>query len=284
MTNTGLILGGVAGLAAIGATIGLVTPRQLSVSHIELSTPLQGNTFLHMSDYHYELLRVSPDKLKKAISDINPTAILFTGDLFYKAQNSTSALNHFKQIVGDIPVIMCLGNHEYKAYRVDTPGPDDPQNVDEYMCRVKEMGFIIGRNEIVNQFGYNFVLLDDFRENRQNLDSYTSTIHALLSSVAGTPTIVLCHSPATAGLIAKLPLEENERPSMVLCGHYHGGQVDLPGHPEYYHFRSEMKHLPGHFRGLKVHNHVPVYISRGLGSVVVPIRFASTPEITVIKA
>lgn len=282
MTNIELILGGIAGLAAIGATIGFATPHQLSVSNIKLNTPLQGNTFLHFSDYHYELLKVSPDKLKKAIASINPTAILFTGDLFCYAQNSTLALNSLKQVVGDIPVIMCLGNHEYKAYRVSTPKATDPQNVDEYISLVKELGFTIGRNETISMFGLNFVLLDDFRENRRDLESYTNKILSLLVS-SSSPTIVLCHSPATAGIISKLPLEDSQKPALVLCGHYHGGQVDLPGHLEYYHFRSEIKHLPKHYRGLKVHNNIPVYISRGIGSVVVPIRFASTPEITIIS-
>ncbi len=282
MTNSLFIPIGIASLAAMGLTAGIITPRRLSVRRIALDSPMGGRPFLHMSDYHYELLRVSPSRLRSAILRANPSAILFTGDLFCYAQNARSALLSLKEAAGDIPVIMCLGNHEYKAYRVGTPGPQDPQNVDEFMALAQQMGFTIGRNLVVQHQGYNIALLDDFRRNSHDLDSYSNEIHALLTGVSQGPTIVLCHSPATAGIIAKLPLDPSSRPVMVLCGHFHGGQVDLPGHPEYFHFRSELKHLPKHYRGLKVHNGIPVHISRGLGNVVVPIRFASTPEITIL--
>ncbi|OPZ69473.1 MAG: phosphodiesterase YaeI [bacterium ADurb.Bin478] len=67
---------------------------------------------------------------------------------------------------------------------------------------------------------------------------------------------------------------------LQLSGHTHGGQIYLPllGAPW---VRSPGVRLPS--RGLSRHGNATLYINRGLGTILFPIRFLSPPEITVIK-
>lgn len=291
MTNELLYFAaGIGAFAAAGLTAGLVTPRLLSVETVAIESCLPehqptGIRFAHISDYHYEMMMVSPEKLARAITQADPNAILFTGDLFSRASNASRALESLRRIAGDRPVYMCLGNHEHKAYRNSTALDGEPDSLDSYMELARSLGFTIARYGLWQCAGHNIAAVDDYRSNSQNIALYRANIQQLLSDAnPELPTILLCHSPATAGIIANMDIPYAQRPHMILCGHYHGGQVELPGHPGYTHFRRELALLPGHYRGLRVHNHIPVYINRGLGCVALPLRLASTPEITIIQS
>jgi predicted MPP superfamily phosphohydrolase len=68
------------------------------------------------------------------------------------------------------------------------------------------------------------------------------------------------------------------RVGLILSGHTHGGQVVFPGGAPYVPSRYGQKYL----RGLVQAPETLVYISRGLGTSGVPVRFASRPEINLI--
>jgi len=86
--------------------------------------------------------------------------------------------------------------------------------------------------------------------------------------------ILLAHHPAFIRQAA------SEGIDLQLSGHTHGGQVYFPllGAPW---ARSPGFRHPS--RGLSHHGGTTLYINRGLGTILFPIRFLSPPEITVIK-
>ena len=70
----------------------------------------------------------------------------------------------------------------------------------------------------------------------------------------------------------------DQRVGLVLSGHTHGGQVVFPGGAPI---------VPSHYGQKYLHGlvHAPetlVYVSRGLGTIGVPVRFCSRPEINLI--
>ncbi|MBD3174244.1 MAG: hypothetical protein GF320_03620 [Armatimonadia bacterium] len=89
------------------------------------------------------------------------------------------------------------------------------------------------------------------------------------------PRILLAHDPTCA-----LYLRDLDRIDLLLCGHTHGGQIHLPliGAPW-----TPSPAYPTYYRGLKsLTRSSYVYVSRGVGTVLLPIRVGAAPEVTVM--
>jgi predicted MPP superfamily phosphohydrolase len=106
--------------------------------------------------------------------------------------------------------------------------------------------------------------------------SYTekADLAAALNGVPdGSEVILLSHAPA----IMRDPLAQ--RASLVLSGHTHGGQVVLPGiGPIYVPSRLGRRYSSGLFRI----GRTQLFITRGLGEVVPPLRINCPPEMAVL--
>jgi hypothetical protein len=84
--------------------------------------------------------------------------------------------------------------------------------------------------------------------------------------------LVLAHNPVILRRAARAGVD------LVLSGHTHGGQVT---------WRSE-KSPSGRprrriLRGLARRGDTQIYVSRGLGTVVLPVRYGSPPEVTLLE-
>jgi len=97
--------------------------------------------------------------------------------------------------------------------------------------------------------------------------------HAALGGIQpGTFTILAAHRPDLADLA---PAEL--RVDLMLCGHTHGGQVRLLRRAMVTQTRNG-----GYVSGWTPGPRFPMYISRGLGVVGLPLRIASEPELPII--
>ncbi len=88
------------------------------------------------------------------------------------------------------------------------------------------------------------------------------------------PRILLAHDPTCV-----LYLDDLDRIDLIVCGHTHGGQVHLPlvGAPW-----TPSPAYPTYYRGLKALTpRSYIYVSRGVGTVFVPLRVGARPEVTV---
>jgi predicted MPP superfamily phosphohydrolase len=86
--------------------------------------------------------------------------------------------------------------------------------------------------------------------------------------------IVLAHNPDSADT------NFSERIDLMICGHTHGGQVNIPfyGTPV-----LPVKNKNYNF-GLKTSSKgQPIFISKGLGWAIYPVRFNCFPEIAVLE-
>ncbi|HBQ63378.1 MAG TPA: hypothetical protein DD727_00315 [Clostridiales bacterium] len=70
---------------------------------------------------------------------------------------------------------------------------------------------------------------------------------------------------------------------LFLCGHFHGGQIWAPFRFEFFRLRNEKLCKQGIYRGLHRIRKTDVYISRGIGNVLVPLRLGSLAEMTVFR-
>jgi predicted MPP superfamily phosphohydrolase len=91
----------------------------------------------------------------------------------------------------------------------------------------------------------------------------------VLSGTSGT-TILLAHDPRRLTEAAALDVQ------LVLSGHTHGGQVVLPG----------LGALAGRkfpvLAGTGTTDNATVFVSRGVGTVYVPVRINCPPEVAVL--
>jgi predicted MPP superfamily phosphohydrolase len=95
---------------------------------------------------------------------------------------------------------------------------------------------------------------------------------ALAGIPSGAYTILLFHSPGYFGHVAG-------RANLCLAGHTHGGQVRLPLTKPLW-----MPRGSGHFlEGWYEESGTKMYVSRGIGTSILPIRFFCRPEIAFIS-
>jgi predicted MPP superfamily phosphohydrolase len=85
--------------------------------------------------------------------------------------------------------------------------------------------------------------------------------------------IVLCHSPDGLGLLAGLRFD------IYLAGHTHGGQIAAPWGPIVLPHGRMCSRFPA---GLARFDEGVVYVSRGVGTVELPLRTFAPPDIMVL--
>ena len=73
-----------------------------------------------------------------------------------------------------------------------------------------------------------------------------------------------------------MDLAEQARLPLVLAGHTHGGQVVLPGLGAPAAARFPVVH------GLARRGHTTLFVSRGVGTVVLPVRINCAPEVAIL--
>ena len=86
-------------------------------------------------------------------------------------------------------------------------------------------------------------------------------------------TILLSHWPEIIKVV------KNKDINLVLSGDTHGGQIDLPLIDKYIYDSYDGKLLK---RGLKYFFGTYLYINRGIGTSIVPVRLNCRPEITLL--
>ncbi len=99
--------------------------------------------------------------------------------------------------------------------------------------------------------------------------SYTRTFDGVLKDV---PCILLTHSP-------KVYYEIPNEAKIAFAGHTHGGQVRLP----FFGAVSSNCGLSREFAEGRIEGEVDMYVTRGVGTSRIPVRFLCPPEITIIK-
>ncbi|MCA1616778.1 MAG: metallophosphoesterase [Acidobacteria bacterium] len=87
------------------------------------------------------------------------------------------------------------------------------------------------------------------------------------------PTVLLSHQPSV------FDRPETEGVSLILSGHTHGGQVELPlvGSPARH--VDEFKYMRGRFE----RERTQLYVTRGTGVIGLPLRLGARPEIAVLR-
>lgn len=152
------------------------------------------------------------------------------------------------------PVLATLGNHDY-----DSTNPDGIVEALTKRTPVKML-----RNESVEIQGVSVVGIDDALFNMQKPE--------IVGDLQNKSILVLFHEP---DYVVDMP----RNASLQISGHSHGGQLCLP-------FGYPLLHRPGARRyitgGFYPDANVPLYLTRGVGTVGLSIRTFCPPEVTIL--
>ncbi len=240
----------------------------LEVKHIWFTKSVHGLKVLQLSDIHIGRLKVSAGRIREVITQEAPDVILLTGD-YVETRDQVPAFMEFLATLGTYPnMYLCLGNHDYRAFRRDDRGLGD------FMSQMEAAGITILHNRCVtiekNAKTYNLIGIADIRYGHHNLEEAFSRCSEKAFASLG-----FSHNPDIALEIPRGKLD------YLFCGHFHGGQIWAPFNLEFKLLRDEKLCKQGIKGGLHKVNGINLYINRGLGNVLFPLRFLSRPEITV---
>jgi uncharacterized protein len=242
-----------------------VNEQTLVLEH--LPAELDGLRVAVLSDLHVGAPHMDLKQLQKVVDKTNatkPDLILFLGDFvildvmgghFVEAEPIADVLGKMSAPWGKYAV---LGNHDWWY-----DGPRTARALEKVGIRVIE------NDSLKVDRGGKHLWLAGLG------DAWTRVAHiprTLRDVPPGAPVIVMTHNP---DVFPKIP----ESVLLTLAGHTHGGQVHLPimGSP-IVPSRFRQRYVAGHI----IENGKHLFVTVGVGTSILPLRFGVPPEIAVL--
>src|SRR5882672_2361603 len=244
----------------------LTEPFRLTVEHHQiylrrLPRELDGFRVVQLSDIHHSPF-TSREQIERAVETANslqPDIVALTGDYVSKerayAAPCAELLSGLRARYG---VYAVLGNHDHWT---------DAALITD-LFRAEGITVLVNQGMRFENNGAAFWLagVDDTMVGLEDLSL------ALAGSSDHEFKLLLAHNPIILRRAARAGVD------LVLSGHTHGGQVSL---------RSE-RSASGRprrrlLKGLASQGETQIYVTRGLGTVVLPVRFGCPPEVSLLE-
>lgn len=247
------------------ARYALAEANSLSIEKIaikieRLPKKLEGFRLAHLSDIHHSPL-TNLDHITRAVNVANhlkPDMFVLTGDyVSHDSEYIAPVAEVLGKLESEFGTFACLGNHDHWT---------DAELVTKLFRRA-------GISVLINE-GFRFTAqdvsfwlcgVDDYMVGKTDLRS------ALRGSFPDEMKLLLAHNPVIFRQAARFGVD------LVLSGHTHGGQVKLRDEDKRILPQRKLKN------GLHRRKDTQIYITRGIGTVVLPIRYQCPPEISLIE-
>jgi hypothetical protein len=271
-----IILIGVSGLAwaRFISTRGLVV-KEYPIKTNKLSEEYDGFKIVQFTDVHYGST-IGLDEIKKLVKKINeqnPDVVVFTGDLFENGiqvsdDNVKELTNELNNIKANIEVFAVPGNHDY-------------DNKKQWDLFVENTNWKLLTNKYEFVYGNSstpivFVGVDDYwlgdpiyKDAYQYLNGTTENYY----------TVLLLHEPDQVDHLNDFSENTDFSFDLALAGHSHLGQVRIPFIGALYTPYGSKKYYDEHY----VLDNKDLYISGGLGTSGLKVRFMNKPSINVYR-
>lgn len=239
--------------------------NSLSLERVEiklarLPKKLDGFKIIHLSDIHHSPF-TSFDHIARTVKVANrlrPDMFVLTGDyVSHEADYVEPVAKLLGELKAEFGTHACLGNHDHWT---------DPALITKTF-REAGIDMLINEGFRFEAHGASFWLagVDD------HMVGKTDLFAALKGSYPDEMKLLLAHNPIIFRKAVRYGID------LTLSGHTHGGQVRV---------RDTQKRLLRRRKlsnGLHQRKDSQIYITRGIGTVVLPVRYQCPPEITLLE-
>lgn len=239
--------------------------NSLSLERVEiildrLPQKLDGFKIIHLSDIHHspftDIQHIA--RTVKIANRLRPDIFLLTGDYVSHDREFiapvAAELGRLKSRYG---TYACLGNHDHWT----------DSDLVTHLFRGEGINMLINEGLRLDVRGASFWLagVDDYMVGK------TDVAQAMRGSYPDEMKLLLAHNPIIFRQSVRAKID------LTLSGHTHGGQIKI---------RDEEKRLIRRRKltsGLHLRKQSQIYITRGIGTVVLPVRYQCPPEISLIE-
>jgi uncharacterized protein len=277
LSNTAVAAGAIP-LAASG--YGFVFGRvEFEKSFVNIKIPrlpreFHGFRIAQLSDMHIGPFMTSSDirHVVEMTNALKPDLIVLTGDyITWDPDTQGAAVESLTGLKAPYGIYGCLGNHEMWTHTEASITRLFAQHSVKIL-RYERVPIQVGK-ESLNLIGVDYEARSHGRPDRgHRVKEYLESVGPLV--MPEQVNILLSHNPNTFNRAAELGID------LSLSGHTHGGQICLDFiSPDLSIARLMTPYVRGHFQKPGGQ----LYVNRGLGTIVVPIRFDAPPEITLFE-
>ncbi len=240
---------------------GFLTSLKIRTEHIDVPVPglppeADGFTILQISDLHVprDLSRVR--QVTQILSTLRADVLIITGDFRNPMQGSGpagAAARLIAAAVGDrMPVFAVQGNNDV-AQTMKLVSAGTIRVLDNEAVRLPCAIWLVGWNPYPRRH---------------------PALSRIVEPLAARTFILASHSPDV------ILQNGSSKAALVLSGHTHGGQIRFPGIPP---LMTLTKVSRKYYAGLHTFDHSLIYVNRGIGFSMIPLRVYAPPEVTVLR-
>lgn len=255
----------------------VIQNRNLQVTKLDFESqklPLEFDGFVicHISDFHNTKFGDNQNVILKKIKQNNPNIIVITGDLIDRRKfNLELAMEFINGAMEISPVYYVSGNHEARSNKYQTI-KNELVNAGVTVLD-NEMVSVIKQDSSIDIYGLSdpdFFTSDYINETnisqlKEKLEEWSSNKNFK---------ILLSHRPELFDLYSENNMD------LIFSGHAHGGQFRLPFIGGL--VAPNQGIFPKYTSGFYTNKNSTMFVSRGIGNSIIPLRIFNRPEIAII--
>jgi predicted MPP superfamily phosphohydrolase len=239
--------------------------NSLSLEKIEiklkrLPKKLDGFRIVHLSDIHHSPF-TNLEHISRAVqvsNHLKPEMFVLTGDyVSHETEYIAPVAKVLGKLESEFGTFACLGNHDHWT---------DADAVTESFRR-ENINVLIneGFRLTVRESSFWLAGVDDYMVGKTDVPA------SMRGSFPDEMKVLLAHNPVIIRQAAKFGVD------LMFSGHTHGGQVKVRDAKKRIFSKRKLS------SGLHRRKNTQIYITRGIGTVVLPVRYQCPPEISLIE-
>jgi predicted MPP superfamily phosphohydrolase len=240
--------------------------REIDIPLPGLAHDLDGLRILQLSDIHLSAF-LSERELARVIDaalTLRPHLAAITGDLISSRGDPLDAcIRQVARLKADAGIFGCMGNHEIYA-GAEEYAEKAGARAGIHFLRSRAVPLRFGAS-VLNLAGVDY-------QRKSDKDHYLRGADRLV--LPGTTNLLLSHSPDV------FPVAVNQGYNFLLAGHTHGGQVTVEILDQSI---NPARFFTPYVYGLYRKGNGAAYVTRGIGTIGIPVRIGAPPEIVLLR-